>query len=183
MSHNESVDREGRDDGVSATALLQTANQSRRNRIIVALLIGAACGLRSWCETRRPSFIAQDFEVWWHAARAIQRGRNPYTTILFRDGPAFFYPLSLAVFFIPFASLPVTLAGPLFIGLSCALLAFFLTRVAWWPLLIFTSGSMLLCVRGSQFSALITLGFLVPAAMWLGGLKPNLGLAMLAYRP
>jgi hypothetical protein len=62
-------------------------------------------------------------------------------------------------------------------------LAIAVTRTAWWPLLMFLSGSMLSSVIAAQASPLLTAAMLVPSLMWLGTFKPNIGLAMLAYRP
>lgn len=153
-------------------------------RFKVAVGIGIACGLASWLATLRDGFRGQDFASWWLAAHAVLAGRNPYTTVFVSDSlPGFLYPLPAALVTVPFAGLPVNLAGPLFIALTCGLLAFVVTREAWWPLLMFLSGSMYLSVAAAQFSPLLTLGLLVPGAMWLGALKPNIGLAMLAYRP
>jgi hypothetical protein len=46
----------------------------------------------------------------------------------------------------------------------------------------FASASMYVVIHG-QFAALLTTGFVSAGAMWVGALKPNIGLAMLAYRP
>ena len=137
----------------------------------------------SFAATRMTGFAGQDFRVWWLGANAILHGRNPYTTIVFQHRPDFLYPLIAAIVTVPFAGIQDTIAGPLFITISCGLLAFMLTRNSWWPLLIFTSGGMFLSIIAAQFTPLLMLGFLSSNAMWLGALKPNIGLAMLAWRP
>jgi hypothetical protein len=152
-------------------------------RVLVALAIAVIAGWMSFAATRLPSFAGQDFRVWWLGAKAIFAGKDPYTTILYQGRPGFLYPLTAALVAAPFARMPATTAGPLFIGISCGLLAFATTRTSWWPLLLFASGGMFLCIFAAQFTALLMLGFLVPSAMWLGALKPNIGIAMLAYRP
>jgi hypothetical protein len=153
-------------------------------RIGVAIAIGIVCGSTSFLTTRLAGFRGQDFWVLWYGARALLEGRNPYTTIVWSGGGfGFRYPLSTALLTIPLSGLPPNIAGSLYIALSCALLAFACTRRAWWPLLLFLSGSMIQSVRAAQLSPLLTFGLLTPAAMWLGALKPNIGLAMLAYRP
>lgn len=152
-------------------------------RALIALTIAVACGSMSYAATRLPGFADQDFRVWWLGANAILHGRNPYTTIIYQHRPDFLYPLSAALVTIPFADVPVTIAGPVFIAISCGLLALASTRTSWWPLLMFASGGMVMCVFAAQFTALLMLGFMFPTAMWLGALKPNIGIDMLVWRP
>lgn len=158
---------------------------SRRNaRIGVAVTIGALCGLLSFGATQLTGFNGQDFAVWWLAAKAVLRGVTPYGFVVDPLGrPGFFYPFTAAVAAVPLSFLPVGLAGPMFLGASAALLAFVVTRAAWWPLLMFLSGSMLSSIIAAQASPLLTAAMLIPALSWLGALKPNIGLVMLAYRP
>jgi hypothetical protein len=155
----------------------------RQQRVAIGLAIGLACGIVAWVSTKREGFEAHDFRLWWRAANAILEGQDPYTTIFFRGLPGFVYPLPCAILTIPFARLPVTIAGSIFIGVSCGILAFYITRSERWPLLMFASGAMYLAVAAGQFTPFLTLGFVSPLWMWVGALKPNIGLAMLAYRP
>jgi len=170
---------------LASTAFSSSGNPpKRRVRIAVAIGLGALCGIGSWFVTRLPGFGQQDFAVWWMAARAILHGQNPYTTIVGISGrPAFYHPLPAAIATIPLASLPATIAGPVFIGASCAALAYFATAKAWWPLIMFLSGSMLASLMQAQWAPLLTAGILAPALTWIGVVKPNIGLGMLAYRP
>jgi hypothetical protein len=84
---------------------------------------------------------------------------------------------------IPFACLPLAVAGPLFVALSCGALAFVISACAWWPLLMFASGSMIVAVIVANFAIVLPLGLFVPWLAWLGVFKPNIGIAILAYRP
>ncbi len=162
--------------------LSDTPTHSRR--IVAALTIALATTLASWCATRLPGFGQQDFAVWWFAAREVLHGRNPYTNVVGISGrPAYFYPLPTAIATIPLAWIPVSIAGPLFVGVSCGLLAFVVTATAWWPLMMFLSGSMAASVVAAQFAPLQTAVLMVPSLTWLGVLKPNIGLGILAYRP
>jgi hypothetical protein len=156
---------------------------SRRVRAIAALAIGVVCGLVSFAATRLPGFRNQDFHSWWLAARAILDGADPYTTIRAGASHGFVYPLPAALLTIPLAWLPSTVAGPLFVFMSCSLLAYVVTRTEWWPLCMFLSGSMFLTVVAGQWSALLTAALYVPALSWLAVVKPNIGLAMIAYAP
>jgi len=154
--------------------------------MFVAAVIGPLCGLASYATTRLPGFPNQDFYVWWLAARAIVVGANPYAAISVPPFPGFhgfLYPLPAALATIPLAWIRPAIAGAVFVAVSCGGLAFVVTRVAWWPLLMFLSGSMILSVMMAQWSPLLTLAILAPSTSWLGVLKPNIGLSVLAYRP
>jgi len=162
------------------------ANARVNRRLLVSLVIGPFCGLISFLTTRLPDFPNQDFYVWWLAARAVLIGADPYAAISVAPFPAlhgFLYPLPAALATIPLAWIPPATAGAIFVGVSCGALAFAVTQVAWWPLLMFVSGSMILSVMMAQWSPLLTLAMLVPSVSWIGILKPNIGLAVLASRP
>ncbi|HSQ04811.1 MAG TPA: hypothetical protein VLN59_12290, partial [Burkholderiales bacterium] len=129
-------------------------------------------------------FQQQDFDVWRIAARLVLHGENPYRGIQDPLGrPSFFYPLTTPLLFIPATWLPTTIAGPMFVGASCGLLAYVLTQYAWWPLLTFLSGSIYLSVVAGQLSPLLTAAMVIPQLAWLGAVKPNIGLVILAHRP
>jgi hypothetical protein len=131
-----------------------------------------------------PGATQQDFWVWWLAAKLVLRHENPYTTIVGIHGlPAFYHPLPTAIATIPFAFLPENVAGPLFVGGACGLLAFAITEFAWWPLLIFLSGSIASSVIVAQLAPLLFAAMLIPSLTLVGFLKPTIGLAMLAHRP
>jgi hypothetical protein len=157
--------------------------RDRRTRLIVALLVGCACGLASWLNTRTPGFGMQDFEAWWLAARAVAQGSDPYVAVgrVFRSG--FLYPLPTALATMPLAWLPATIAGSIFAGLSSAILAFTVTRTAWWPLLMCLSGSFVDAVLMAHSSVLLTAALFAPGLVWLGVFKPNVGLGLFAFRP
>ena len=128
-------------------------------------------------------FANQDFASWWLAARALLDGRDPYLTVTSAFGAGFVYPLPAALATMPLALIPPSIAAPLFSGLSCAALAYVVSRRSWWPLVMFLSGSMAASVAQAQWSPLLTVGLIVPGLAWIGVLKPNIGLGMLAYRP
>lgn len=155
----------------------------RRSRAVAAIAIGIACGVASFAATLMPGFRNQDFHSWWLAAHAVLDGRDPYTTIWTGTGRGFLYPLPAALATIPLSWLPSTVAGPTFVTLSCGLLAYVVTRTAWWPLYMFLSGSMLLNVVAGQWSPLLTAALFLPALSWIAVLKPNIGLAIFAYAP
>src|SRR5437764_9033869 len=73
--------------------------------------------------------------------------------------------------------------GGIIFGLSSALLAFAFTRDGWWRLHLFLSGSFVMAASLGQWSPLLMLAALLPAAEPLWIVKPSIGLAALAYRP
>lgn len=149
----------------------------------MALLVGCACGLASWLNTKTPGFGAQDFKAWWLAARAVVQGSDPYVIVgrVFRSG--FLYPLPTALATIPLAWFPATIAGSVFAGVSSAVLAFTVTRAAWWPLLMCLSGSFADAVFMAHWSVLLTAALFEPALVWLGVFKPNVGLGVFVFGP
>ncbi|MFL5575705.1 MAG: hypothetical protein ACJ79S_07055 [Gemmatimonadaceae bacterium] len=163
----------------------QPASVPRSRRMAAALAVGVVAGAFCGLALARPGG-APDFLVFWHHARTLLAGENPYLHPLVlgpgRQAP-FLYPLPAAMLVAPFAWLPMPAAGALFFGLSSALLAYGATRDGWHRLLLFLSGPFVLAATLGQWSPLVTAAALLP---WLGGaamVKPNIGLAVAAYRP
>lgn len=168
---------------MTATGFDATAPRLYR-RIVVALTVGLVCGIGSYVLNLLNGAQDQDFRFFWLGSKMLLEGRSPYVFMRYVEGgPGFFQPLTAAVITAPFVWMPVRVAGPIFIALSCGLLAYVVTARAWWPLLMFLSGSMFVAVRAANLTPLVTIGFFLPSAMWLGAVRPNAGLAMLAYRP
>lgn len=165
------------------------SRQPIASRLAIAIAIGVACGAASWITTQNPVYqtYGQDFGVWWTAARELLAHRDPYVTMRATQGVLaglpFNYPLPTALLAMPFAWMPADVAGPVFLGLSCTLLAFVATREAWWPLWLFASGAMIMTVITAQITPLIAVGVFCPALAWLGVFKPNLGVALVVARP
>jgi hypothetical protein len=162
---------------------LQRPTQS--TRIVVAVAMGLLCGavsLASAIATPPPGY--QDFAFLWFGAKAILAGKSPYEAVVSLSGnPIFYFPLTTPLAILPFVSLPLVIAGPLYVTLTCGALAYVVTAYAWWPLLMFASGSMVVAVLEANFATILPLGLFVPWLGWLGVLKPNIGLGILAYRP
>jgi hypothetical protein len=95
----------------------------------------------------------------------------------------FFYPFTTVLAMLPFARLLMPVACGLFFGASSALLAWFITRDGLWRLHIFASAPFVAAAALAQFGPLMMVMAFVPAAGFLAAIKPNLGLALLAYRP
>lgn len=175
---------------------------ARAARVTAALVVGMLAAALTVVKARAfaSSSVAggggslADFDQVRYAAIALWRGQDPYVVI----GPGqrfawpwpFFYPLSAAVAFVPFAALPQLAARTLFVGGSAAALAFGLTRRGWHALL------ALLCPWGfyaiylGQWTPALTAALaLAPGAgagVALGALaaaKPNVALALLGGAP
>jgi len=157
-------------------------------RAVVAIGIGTVCGLLSYAvalQLSNGSNDVQDFWPWWKSARALLAHQDPYIVACRQVGNVCLqpYPLTAAFAAMPFAGLPLHVAGPLFVGVECLIFAFVLTATSWTPLLVFSSGCMLLTILSAQSAPLLAAGVVAPWLTWVGVFKPNIGLAMLAYRP
>ena len=159
---------------------------SRRARLGVALAIGLASGaFTAFCLATAP--IPSDFEFWWRAARLWTHGVDPY--LLAPGAPGwplpdrFFYPLPAVLVTVPFATLPLAVAGGLMSGAAAALLAWALTAEQFGLLWLFASPSFVMALKVGQWSPLLCAAALLPALGWLAVVKPTIGAAALTYRP
>jgi hypothetical protein len=159
---------------------------SRRNRALVAVLLGLSIGALvtlAW-EPRFGARRLSDFYQLWLGARALLSGDDPYIAVgLSRWRWPLFYPLPAVLAAIPFAPLPLTLARGIFVGLGAALLAYVITARAWWPLLMFCSGSYAAVVLTAQWSPYFMAALFWPALGPLLAVKPSLGAIVWSYRP
>ena len=161
---------------------------SQRARIVAAIAIALASGTLAFYSAVRPGAVP-DFLYPWTGARLFLAGQDPYAAIRAQlGGPppydeALFYPFTMLLALLPFAKLGLALAGAVFFGMSAGALAFFITRDAMWRLHIFASAPFVVATLLVQFSPLLLTVAFVPVLGFLATLKPNLGLAMLAYRP
>lgn len=161
---------------------------SARTRIIAAAVIGVVAGLFSGALAARPGAVP-DLLYPLVAARLVLDGANPYAQMIGAPGAAppfdepFYYPFPTVLALLPFARLSVPVACGLFSGISSALLAWFISRDGLWRLQLFASAPFVMAAALAQFSPLLMIMALVPAAGFLGALKPNLGLALFSFRP
>jgi hypothetical protein len=131
--------------------------------------------------------VESDFEVWWHAARLLARGIDPYQLGPgSRDWPYdgwLFYPLPAVLLTMPVAPLPLPLAGGIMLGIASGLLAWALSADGWWRLWLLAHPAFLMALKVGQWSPLLTAAALVPALSFAACVKPTLGLPVLLYRP
>jgi len=155
-----------------------------RSRAMMAATLGIACAVYVIVYGRaKPDFVS-DFDQVWAGARALWHGQDPYAVV--GPGRAFpwkwplYYPMPALVAVAPLGLLPVLAARAVFSGASAALLAWAITRDGWQRLPILLSVSFLVNAQLSQWSALLTAAFFLPAVGFLGITKPNFGVVVAA---
>lgn len=158
-----------------------------KHRVWTALAIGVISGVFTWLYSLREGSVA-DFYYPLSAARIFLDGQNPYLVMgtsaadISKD-TALFYPFTAVMAALPLARLPQGVGTAVFLGLSAALLAFFITRDGLWRIHVFASSSFVLAVVLGQFSPLLMLMAFSPALGMVAALKPNIGLALFLRRP
>jgi hypothetical protein len=165
-----------------------SARPSTQARLIVAVAIAVVAALLVLAHSRRhPTLLALDFTWHWRAARAILAGQNPYLVI--KDtGPypfssGYYYPLPAAIVALPVAWMSAAMAHVTSVAVWTFLLAFALTHDGWYRLPLFLSAGFFWSVVEGQVAPLLMIGCLLPAFQMLAFTKPNVGLAIFAYRP
>ena len=162
------------------------AGPALRTRLLLAAAAAAWGGAIAWVMLGQPHAY-RDFLYPWTAARVLLAGGSPYRAIpggaSYPYGAPFVYPLPAVLAIVPLAMLPYAAAGTLFVALSCALLAFAITRDGYQYLPIFASAPFLGAASQAQWSPLIVAAALLPGLGALAVCKPNLGLALAARRP
>ena len=171
---------------MSAVGALTARPVPRAARLRASLLCAAFGFLLAYASMSRPG-LPGDFLYWRTAARALLHGQNPYHVIPAiapeRFLTPFFYPLPAAIATLPFVAFPYALGGALFVALSAGLLAFGLSRDGFYRLTVFASAPFIISATSGTWPPIIAAAALLPALGFLICVKPNVGLASLAYRP
>jgi hypothetical protein len=158
---------------------------SRLSRAAVACVAGFWAGAVVWLRYQHlPPTATSDFDAAWAAARALRAGMDPYAAIQTPPWPwPLQYPLPAVLVAAPFSFLALDAARAAFMALSVGLLAFGLSRRAWWPLIGLLGGPLLIAVFSVQWTPLLTAAVLFPwlAAAW--ATKPTTGVALFAGYP
>lgn len=155
-------------------------------RLGLGLFIGVLCAGLAYVNFTWRDRLAGDFTVTWRAARLLLANQNPYEQI--NPGGSypwhdhFLYPLPAALIALPVAISPPILAGAIFFGASCGLLAFALLRQCPWRLPLFLSSPFLVAAAVGQWSPLLVAAAISPSLQALLLTKPTLGLSIFAYR-
>ncbi len=151
----------------------------------VACLLGVAAAAYVALFYQRQSALAvSDFDAIWTAADALRRGHDPYGAVPSPPWPwKLQYPLPAVLVALPFSYLPLRLARGAFMGVSTALLAFGLTRRAWWPLILLAGGQMFVALQSVQWTPLFAAGVLLGPLRVLWAVKPTTGFPLFAAYP
>lgn len=175
------------DEAGEAASLTTTQDGPRLCPIFICSAIGIIAATVAFFTFTAWDLGAGDFTWSWRAARALLAKQNPYHTIqplgAYPYDAPFYSPLPAALVALPFSPFPLTVAGALFVGVSAAILAWALCRDEPDRLLLFASAPYWMALRWGQWSPLLTATLLIPALAALVVVKPNLGLAVLVYRP
>jgi hypothetical protein len=147
-----------------------------RMRIAVSSAIGLASGALCWFLMRHFHQDAGDFRWALRLAQSLLARRNPY------DTPLEQYPLTTAIFALPFVPLQPELAAGLFWGISSCLLAFGLTRHGYTRLLIFLAYPYWVGMLFVQWSPLIAAGAFFPLLLPATMAKPQVGVPIFLTR-
>ena len=152
-----------------------------RRRAAFAAGVGAAAGLYAWAGiVLHHGRFVPDFQFFWSSARILLAGGNPYHGFPTPVPDPLYDPLPRGLAAVAVAWLPLAVAAGFAVGVSAALLAWVIP--SWrWP--IFASSAFVMAASQGQWSPLIVVGAMIPAAGFLAVLKPNLGLAAFAWRP
>lgn len=157
-----------------------------RRSAIIAAIIGTVSGAMAWALMARPGY-APDFFHYWSATRTLLEGANPYHVIpagpLNPGADPVLYPLPAMLLLVPFALLPLPVAGGAFVGLSAALAAWGVARTGAERLPLFVSAPFILAVSLGQWSPLMVAAALLPAVAPVVITKPNVGAAVWISRP
>jgi hypothetical protein len=147
-----------------------------RQRICISAAIGLASG--AFCCFLLWHFHqgAGDFGWSIRLAQRLLARQNPYDTTLEQ------YPLTAALFGLPFVRMRPEIAGGLFYGISSALLAFGATREGYHRLLIFLAYPYWAGLIAVQWSPLILASAFLPLLLPATMAKPQLGLPVALTR-
>ena len=147
-----------------------------RWRIAVSAAIGFASGAFCWFLMKHFHQDAADFRWALHLAHRLLARQNPY------DTPLEQYPLTAALFALPFVKLPPDVAAGIFWGISSSLLAFGLTRHGYTRLLIFLAYPYWAGIITVQWSPVIAASAFFPLLLPVTMAKPQVGLPVLLTR-
>jgi hypothetical protein len=145
-----------------------------RLRVAVSLAIGLLSGLFCWFLLHKFQQGAADFQWAIRGAQSMLAGRNPY------DTPLEQYPMTAALFALPFLRLLPEIAAGTFFGISSGLLAFGLTGQGYVRLFTFLAFPYWAAILTAQWSPLVTASAFFPLLLPVALAKPQIGLPVAA---
>lgn len=147
-----------------------------RARIAVSLAIGLGAGFFCWFLMKHFHQGAADFGWAIHLAQRLVARQNPY------DTPLEQYPLTAALFGLPFIRLSGEVAAGIFWGLSSGLLAFGLSAKGYVRLLILLAYPYWAGILTVQWSPLIAASAFIPWLLPATMAKPQVGVPVFLTR-
>lgn len=141
-----------------------------RLRVLISVAIGVATGTFCWFLLAHFRLGAGDFNWAVVSAQDLLAHRNPY------DRPMQLYPLTCALFGLPFVWMRPEVAGGAFYGLSSALMAFGLSRHGYHRLLVFMAYPYWAGIIEAQWAPLIIASAFFPLLLPATLAKPQLGI-------
>ena len=158
-----------------------------RGRFLVAACFALVAGSIAW----RLQYVGRasggDYFMIWRATRLVLAGNDPYQFKWWSDlrvaQTPFYYPLPAIGMGLPFVWLKPQDAAIAFATLSAGLLGFVLTRHNFDRVPMVLSVPFIFVAHLSQTTCLILALALVPGTAWLSTIKPNIALALFAWRP
>jgi hypothetical protein len=159
-----------------------TSRPETVRRIGVCLLFSVIAGLVAFRVQHVLHARGSDHLILWQSVHTLLEHGDPY-----RDDPntfkRLFYPLPAVLLGLPFAWLSPESAAIAFVSCSAAVLGFAITRDGFYRVPIVFSICFFSAAQLAQTS-IILLGFaLIPMLRGLLVFKPNIGLALFAWRP
>ena len=156
-------------------------------RCMVAALFATVAGLVSW----RAQYVAHgngsDHVILQRAAELLLDGQDPYRIAGSSHLPELwwrlFYPLPTVVLGMPFMWLSPEACAVAFVTCSAWLLGFAMTREGFDRIAVVASIPFLASAQFAQTGPIILAFSLLPAMRGLAMLKPNIGIAIFAWRP
>lgn len=140
-----------------------------RLRILISAVIGLASGCFCWFLMVHFHLDAADFRWAIRAAQDLLAHRNPYASYQL-------YPLTAALFGLPFVWMRPEIAAGIFYGISSGLMAFGLTRNGYHRLLIFLAYPYWAGILTAQWTPLIMASAFFPLLLPVTLAKPQIGL-------
>lgn len=143
--------------------------------LALALVLAGRAGLYAWMPER-----ASDFDLLYQMAARLVAGDNPYGL----PTQSLPYPLPAVLLAVPFTTIPLGLARPVFDILVGWAFAYALWRYRGpYALLALASGAYVFAVLSGQSTPLMVAASLIPALGFLLAVKPNTSAALWISRP
>lgn len=182
VGHSAGSTRSVQEDKSAATLGADPVSRSPAlvSRVLVAAVLSVAAFALAFGVRATGHYTFSDFDQLWIAARAILAHRDPYAMVSARQGFPLFYPMPAVVLAIPFAGLPITVAGPVFVAIGMGALAYALSARGWWPVLLLATEPAISAVVLCQWSPLLTAAAILPPLRWTLLGKPTSGGAIVA---